>query len=179
MEESIEGQPAAGEPALWGRDVRRYAFWGATACVVLLDQATKTLVRGVLERGEAWPSDDWPVRIKHVTNSGAAWGLLQDETTFLIVMALIGMAAIYLYYRNPPYDHWTASLAIGLMLGGAAGNLLDRVRFERVTDFIDFPRFPTFNVADMAINIGVALLIIGYLLFEARKDKLPASDADG
>jgi signal peptidase II len=86
-------------------------------------------------------------------------------------MATIGLGAIYLYYRNPPFDHWIASLAIGLMLGGALGNLMDRVRFGRVTDFIDFDRYPAFNVADSAIFIGVSLLIGGYLLTEARRQE--------
>jgi signal peptidase II len=70
-------------------------------------------------------------------------------------------------------------LAIGLMLGGALGNLIDRVLEGRVTDFIDFPRFPSFNVADSAITIGVAIILIGYFLFEARKEAPAPADADG
>jgi signal peptidase II len=129
------------------------------------------MVRTWLERGESWPSEDWPVRIKHVTNSGAAFGILQDQTVFLVVMAFIGLGAIYVYYRNPPFNHWSATLGIGMMLGGAAGNLIDRVRVGRVTDFIDFPNFPSFNVADSAINVGVAIVIIGYLVFGERENK--------
>jgi signal peptidase II len=177
--ESIEKPRAAGREAMSEQDVRRYVFWGATAWVIVFDQVTKTVIRNWLGRGEAWPSEDWPVKIKHVTNTGAAFSLLQDQTSFLIVMALIGLAAIYLYYRNPPFDHWLASLGIGLMLGGAAGNLIDRVRFSRVTDFIDFPHFPTFNVADIGINLGVAIVIGGFLLFGERKEKPAPSDADG
>ena len=63
-------------------------------------------------------------------------------------------------------------IAIGMLLGGAIGNLLDRVRAGEVTDFVDFPRFPAFNVADSSINIGIAIIIIGYLLF-APKPKAP------
>jgi signal peptidase II len=146
--------------------------------VTALDQATKTMVRTWLERGESWPSADWPVRIKHVTNSGAAFGILQDQTVFLVVMAFIGLGAIYVYYRNPPFNHWSATLGIGMMLGGAAGNLIDRVRVGRVTDFIDFPNFPSFNVADSSINVGVAIVIIGYLVFGERESAAPA-DEDG
>jgi len=143
-------------------------FWGAAAAVLVLDQVTKTIVRSSLERGESWPDADWPVRIRYVTNTGAAFGILEDQTIFLVVMAFLGIAAIYLYYRFPPFDHWVVPIAIGMLLGGAAGNLLDRVRLGEVTDFIDFPRFPAFNVADSAINVGIATIIIGYLLLAPR-----------
>lgn len=158
----------AGLPKVAPRE-HRWAFWAAAAAVIALDQATKAAVRTWLDRGESWPSEDWPVKIKYVTNSGAAFGILQGETLFLIVMAFIGLAAIYLYYRYPPFSHWSATLGIGMLLGGAAGNLIDRVRVGRVTDFIDFPNFPSFNVADSAINVGVAVILIGYLLMEAQR----------
>ncbi|MEX0681934.1 MAG: signal peptidase II [Dehalococcoidia bacterium] len=177
--QTVDATSAAGEPSAGAPAVHRYAFWVAAAVVVALDQATKTVVRSTLERGEAWPSEDWPVRIKHVTNTGAAFGILEDQTAFLIVMACIGLAAIYVYYRNPPFNHWTATLGIGMLLGGAAGNLIDRVRVGRVTDFIDFPNFPSFNVADSSINVGVAIIVIGYLLFEMRNEQTPPADEDG
>jgi signal peptidase II len=127
-------------------------------------------------RGESWPDEDWILRIHHVTNSGAAFGILQGQTGFLIVMALVGLVAIYLYYRNPPFDHWIASVAIGMMLGGAIGNLIDRVRFGRVTDYVDFLSYPSFNVADASISIGIAVLVIGFLIFgEHRQPVAPAA----
>ncbi len=158
--------------------LHRWAFWGAAVAVVVADQATKTIIRTTMDRGDIWPSSDWPVRIKYVTNTGAAFGILQDQAVFLTVMAFIGLAAIYVYYRYPPFEHWVATLAIGLMLGGAVGNLLDRVTQGRVTDFIDFPRFPSFNVADSSITIGVAIIIIGYFLLESRKEAPAPADAD-
>ena len=156
-------------------------FWGAALTVFALDQATKAIVRATLERGESWPSAEWPVRIRYVTNTGAAFGILEDQTVFLVVMACIGLAAIYLYYRYPPFDHPIAPVAIGMMLGGAAGNLFDRIRLGEVTDFIDFPSYPAFNVADSSLTIAIATVILGYLAF-APKTK-PAADenagADG
>ena len=146
-------------------------FWGAALLVLALDQTTKTIVRESLARGESWPDPDWPVRIRYVTNTGAAFGILEDQTIFLIVMAFIGLAAIYLYYRYPPFDHFVAPVAIGLMLGGASGNLLDRVRLGEVTDFIDFPSYPAFNVADSSITIGITIIIAGYLLLAPRGDR--------
>lgn len=144
-------------------------FWGAALAVLALDQATKAAVRASLERGESWPDWDFPFRLTYLTNSGAAWGILQDQTVFLIIMATIGIGAIYLYYRNPPYSHWSASLGIGLLLGGALGNLTDRVRLGRVTDFFDPDNFPAFNVADSAINIGIAVLVFGYLAWGSKE----------
>jgi signal peptidase II len=78
-------------------------------------------------------------------------------------MAVIGLGAIYLYYRYPPFDHWVVPIAIGMMLGGALGNLIDRVRVGRVTDFLDVGFWPAFNVADSSISIAIAILLIGYV----------------
>lgn len=150
-------------------DFGRLAFWIVAAAVVALDQGTKAIVRSSMEIGERWPADGSPFYFRYVTNTGAAFGSLQNATTLLIGMTFIGLAAIYLYYRNPPFQHWIASVAIGLMLGGALGNLIDRVRVGRVTDFVHFPHFPNFNVADASINVGVAILVVGYLLFGAKK----------
>lgn len=147
---------------------RRLFFWGAATAVIVLDQATKALVRAWLQPGEAWPSHDWPVRIRYVTNTGAAFGIFQEQTAFLMVMALVGLAAIYIYYRNPPFDHLAATVAMGMMLGGAAGNLIDRIRLGRVTDFIDLPPWPAFNIADSSITIGVAVILIGYVFLAPK-----------
>lgn len=156
--------------------VRRAAFWAAATIVIGLDQATKAIIRASLDRGEDWP-DGWPVHLTYVTNTGAAFGILKDQTAFLAVMATVGLVAIYLYYRNPPFQHWAASVAVGMMLGGAAGNLIDRVLRERVTDFIKFPDWPAFNVADSSISVGVAIIIIGYLIFGEQPSDRPHEDA--
>jgi signal peptidase II len=150
--------------------LKPFLFWGAALLVIILDQVTKTIVRESLARGESWPDAEWPVRIRYVTNTGAAFGILEDQTVFLIVMAFIGLAAIYLYYRYPPFDHFVVPIAIGMMLGGAVGNLLDRVRLGEVTDFIDFPSYPAFNVADSSIFIGITIIIVGYLVLAPRGD---------
>ncbi len=157
---------------------RLLLFWGAAATVIALDQITKAVIRSSLERGESWPDPDWPVRIRYVTNTGAAFGILQDQTAFLVVMAFIGLAAIYLYYRYPPFEHGVVPIAIGMMLGGASGNLIDRIRLGRVTDFIDFRFWPAFNVADSSISIGIGVILIGYVLLSPNSEQPPA-DEDG
>lgn len=142
--------------------LRRTLFFASAATVLALDQASKELVRAFLDIGGFWPSADWPVRLHYVTNTGAAFGILRDQTGFLLLTTVIGLAAIYLYYRFPPFDHVIVPIAVGMILGGAVGNLLDRVRLGRVTDFIDLPRWPAFNLADSAIVIGIAVLLLGY-----------------
>lgn len=156
--------------------LRRLLFFAAALTVLALDQASKELVRTFMDRGQAWPNG-WPVRLHYVTNTGAAFGILKDQTGFLIVTTLIGLVAIYLYYRYPPFEHLSAPVAIGMMLGGAIGNLLDRLRLGRVTDFIDFPVWPSFNVADSCIVIGIAILLLGYALFTERPP--PEAEREG
>ncbi len=157
---------------------RLLLFWGAAATVIALDQITKAIIRSSLERGESWPDPDWPVRIRYVTNTGAAFGILQDQTSFLIIMALVGLAAIYLYYRYPPFEHGVVPIAIGMMLGGAAGNLIDRIRLGRVTDFIDFRFWPAFNVADSSITIGIVVILFGYVfLWPGQQNREEDADA--
>jgi len=169
--------PARGKTAPW---LRRTLFFGAALAVLALDQATKAIVHAFMARGETWPDDSF-VRLHYVTNTGAAFGILEDQTAFLIVTTVVGLAAIYLYYHYPPFDHIIAPIAIGMMLGGAAGNLVDRLRLGEVTDFIDFRFWPSFNVADSSITVGIIVLLIGYALFaehpppEAERD----AGADG
>ena len=160
-------------PARARSRLRPALFLGSALVVVALDQASKGLVRTFMDRGETWP-DGWPVRLQHVTNTGAAFGILKDQTGFLILTTFVGLFAIYLYYRYPPFDHLVAAIAIGMMLGGAVGNLVDRVRLGRVTDFIDFPLWPSFNVADSSVVVGIGVLLAGYALFAER----PAAKAD-
>ena len=158
--------------------LKRAFFWGAATTVIALDQLTKGIVRTFLDRGESWPAGDFLIHIHYVTNTGAAFGILEDQTVFLTLMAFIGLAAIYLYYRYPPFDHFVAPIAIGMMLGGALGNLIDRVRLGRVTDFIDLGWWPAFNIADSSISVGIAVIIGGYLLFAPKPAPAPpAADA--
>lgn len=166
--------PPAARSRPW---LRRGLFLAAAALALAVDQLSKELVRTFLERGEAWPSADWPVRVHYVTNTGAAFGILQGQGGFLIVTTLIGLAAILLYYRYPPFDHLLVPIAVGMMLGGAVGNLLDRLRLGRVTDFIDFPMWPAFNLADTSIVVGISALLLGYAFLPPRPRRPPHADS--
>jgi signal peptidase II len=144
----------------WRRDL---LFFSTAAAALALDQVTKHVVRATLERGDSFP-ESWPVRFVHVTNTGAAFGILQEQNAFLVVTTVIGVAAILVYYWYPPFEHAIMTAAVGMILGGAIGNLSDRLRLGEVTDFIDFPHYPAFNVADSCIVVGVAALVIFLLL---------------
>jgi signal peptidase II len=155
-------------------------FFLIAAAVVALDQTTKAVVRATVEPGtlNAWPDKDWLLNIVNVSNSGAAFGILQGQTTFLVATSLIGVAAIVLYYLFPPLEHGLLRVALSLQLGGAAGNLIDRVRSGEVTDFINFEFWPAFNVADASISIGVVTILWFFLMTEGeRLFRPPKADA--
>jgi signal peptidase II len=134
------------------------------AIVVAVDQITKRYVDARLPLGDSWPSEDWPFRFMHVKNTGAAFSILQNQTLFLTVMSLVGLGAILLYFKFRPSDHPLLRVALALQLGGAIGNLLDRIKYGWVTDFLKIPNWPVFNIADCAISIGV-VTVIAFLLF--------------
>lgn len=168
----MERTPASSRRLLGLQVPRRGDLWflALAAFVVVLDQATKLAVSRWLERGDEFP-EGWPVRLVHVTNSGAAFGILQDTGPLLVIVSLIGAAIILVYLLNPGFAHPMMRVGLVLMLGGAVGNLVDRVYAGEVIDFIRFPNWPAFNVADSAITIGV-LLLIWAILFEQS----PATD---
>ncbi|MEX1255536.1 MAG: signal peptidase II [Dehalococcoidia bacterium] len=160
-------------PPLTRRLRRDAAFFLIAITVIVLDQVTKAIVRRNLEIGEAWPEPDMLFNIVYVTNSGAAFGMLQGQTLFLVVTSLVGVAAIVLYYIFPPLEHGLLRAALGLQLGGAAGNLIDRVRLGEVTDFINFSFWPAFNVADASISIGVVTILWFFITMESERLRDP------
>jgi len=173
----LEPAPAGGRPH-WKQHLW---FLGVAILVVALDQASKHAVRATMDPRDFYPGDDWPVRFHYVTNTGAAFGILEDQTTFLVITSLLGIGAILFFYFTDFLRHWSFPLALGMMLGGAASNLADRIRLGEVTDFIDFPNYPSFNVADSAIVIAIMVLVGAYAFLPAglrRKDSgVPAPPA--
>ena len=132
-------------------------FFVVAAVIVAADQLVKWVIRDTVALGDRI-SVVWPLEIVHFTNSGAAFGMLQGAGPLLVMTSVVGMAAIVIYLFNPGFAHPFMRLGLALMLGGAVGNLIDRVKDGEVVDFIKVPNFPAFNVADSAITIGVLLL---------------------
>ena len=125
--------------------------------VVIVDQLSKYLVRANLGLYESWPAEGI-FRLTHGTNSGTAFGLFPNQTAVLIVASLLAIGFLYYFYRAQALPSRVLRLAIGLQLGGALGNLADRLRTGSVVDFIDVGWWPAFNLADSSIVIGIALL---------------------
>ena len=135
------------------------------AGVVGLDQLAKWFIRLNLDRGDSWDLSR-VFRIVHVTNSGAAFEILQNAGPLLVVTSIMGMAAILIFLFNPGFAHPLMRAGLALMLGGAIGNLIDRVTTGLVVDFILLSwgrlEFYVFNVADVAVTTGVALFAIAW-----------------
>jgi len=173
-----EAARSRGPRSLAARLARRdLPFFLLAGGVFALDQATKAVIRGSLALGESWPNDGWLVKITHVTNTGAAFGILQGQGLFLTITAFFALGAIVFYYAFPPFEHGLLRLALGLQLGGAVGNLIDRLRFGEVTDFISFPHYPAFNVADSSIVVGLAV-IVGFFFLNGDRVNAPVPEAD-
>jgi signal peptidase II len=141
------------------------------AVLVAADQYTKWLVVSRLPLYQTWapfPALADYVLITHNTNTGAAFGLFKDWNLVFICIAIVVIAAIIFYQRQLPDGQWLVRIALGFQLGGAAGNLVDRLRVGQVTDFllVQAPiggrvyQWPAFNVADSSIVTGVILLAL-------------------
>ena len=157
-------------------------LFGIAGAVIGLDQWTKWLVRENIAFGSQWLPDgmDWLMpyaRIVYWENSGAAFGMFQEAGMIFTVLAFIVIGAIIYYYPQVEKTDWTLRLAMGMQLGGAAGNLIDRLMIGKVTDFISIGTFPVFNVADSSITVGVGVLLIGVWITE-RKEKLRKLDEE-
>lgn len=131
------------------------------AVALAADQAAKALVRSEIDPGEQI-SVVAGIDFVHVSNEGIAFGLLSDAGTWVLVLAAVAFALLLGYFlaHGGRRGLW---LPIGLLAGGALGNLIDRIREGAVTDFIDPPRWPAFNLADVEITIGVALLFLIFI----------------
>jgi len=126
------------------------------------DQLSKAWVRENLALYESWapiPALARYFTFTHVTNTGIAFGLFREWGSILVAVAVVVIAFLLLYTHQLATARWPIQIAMGLQLGGAFGNLIDRIRFGFVTDFLDFKFWPVFNLADSAIVVGMVLLL--------------------
>lgn len=153
------------------------AFYTIALAVIALDQAVKAWVRAALPVGQTVPLIPGVFQFTHAQNKGMAFSLLEGKIGLLVLAALLVSAGIIVaQVRTGRTMPRLAGVALALPLGGAIGNLIDRVWQGYVTDFLDFRliNFPIFNVADSAITIGILLLIFRTL---TTSDTPPASAA--
>lgn len=133
-----------------------------------LDQWSKWLVTEKMTLGESIPIKEEIFHLTYVNNPGAAFGMLAYKTAFFIVVTLIVVCGLAYYFTRIPDDKYLLKTGLAIQLSGAVGNLIDRVRFGYVIDFLDFRVWPVFNVADIGISIGVGILILELFRTEMR-----------
>jgi signal peptidase II len=147
------------EAAGWVRRLVVPAF--VATLVVAVDQASKAAIVAWLGRDE--PEHRWELAgallaVEYVENTGAAFGSFRDQGAWLIPVALAVVVGLVVYYRRVARPSPVLALSLGLLIGGALGNLIDRWRLGYVVDFVAVGVWPKFNVADAAVSLGVVLL---------------------
>jgi signal peptidase II len=165
----VNSQPAVPvqpeEKSTWKQTLWSYVALLFTAgTIIFLDQLTKSWVRDNLAYGESFipfPYIAPYARILHWRNTGAAFGLFQEGGGIFMILAIVVGAMIIFYYPKIQKEDWALRMAMGLQLGGAVGNLVDRIQHGHVTDFVSVSNFPVFNIADTSITFGVLILLVG------------------
>jgi signal peptidase II len=160
-----------------GAAARAWRLAGALCgIVVIVDQAAKAAIESNLVPGEDVDVLG-PLGLTLSHNRGVAFGLAGGAGVRLVLFTLVALGVIgFLFARNPTRPGmW---VAVGLLSGGAIGNLADRIRADAVTDFVDLPPWPPFNLADVSITLGVLLLVFIYLR-EAEREKRQEPEAKG
>jgi signal peptidase II len=149
------------------------SFYLVALAVLLLDQATKQIIIRSLRLGEGFPVVSGYFDITFVLNPGAAFSFLATlservRNPFFIAISVTAIVLIVIYHTRFAHQHRLASFALALVLGGATGNLVDRLHYGVVVDFLDVHlhqyHWPVFNVADSAISVGVGLMLLEMLL---------------
>ena len=149
--------------------------------VLVIDQLTKQDVRAHLVYLESHSIIDGFFNLVYVRNDGAAWNILSGHGIVLILISVSVLVLLFVYRRSFLKEQVSHRVLLGLLIGGIAGNLVDRIRFGWVTDFLDFQfgsyHYPSFNVADSAICIAIGLYILTNL-FQKKEGDHPTGDGD-
>ncbi|HLF75385.1 MAG TPA: signal peptidase II [Anaerolineales bacterium] len=157
--------------------IQKYWTIAVLAIVITaLDQWTKWLVRVNIPEGGTWLPEMLGslspyARIVHWYNTGAAFGIFKEGGMVFTVLAFVVIGAILYYFPQVERNDWPLRLAMSMQLGGAIGNLIDRLTIGQVTDFISVGRFPVFNIADASITVGCAVLLLGVWMNESAQKK--------
>ena len=150
-----------------GENVLKVFVWGVALAIA--DQLLKKLFSGTMQLGESIPVLPGIFHLTYIQNPGAAFGLFENQTLFFIVIAAFLLAFLAFAYKELAAQGVWVRFGMSLLAGGAVGNLLDRVRFGAVIDYLDFRIWPIFNLADIGICLGAALIVWGLLREEGRE----------
>ena len=167
------GSPAARRIPIY----RDFLLIQLAVLVFLADQFSKYLVREFLFLYESFPAQGF-LRITHTFNTGSIFGLFQGHNAPLILVSFVGVGVLVLLYRSQRFPTGLLRLSLGLQLGGAFGNLIDRIRLGHVTDWVDVGPWPVFNIADASIVTGLVILAWLFVMSE-RTPAASVMEADG
>jgi signal peptidase II len=144
--------------------------------VLILDQGSKYLVQTRMTEEASIPIIQNFFHLTYIKNPGAAFGLLAYRTTFFIAMTLLVIGVIIYYYRQVPKEHLALRIALAMQIGGALGNMFDRLLYGKVVDFLEFKVWSyIFNFADSAIVVG-ACILAWFLVVGSKKEKLESPE---
>ena len=127
--------------------------------VVILDQLTKFFIKQNFQLNQSIPIINKMLHLTYITNAGSAFGLFRGLNWFFIIFSIIVIIAIFYFINQIKNNEKLMRFSVGLLLGGTIGNLIDRILYGAVIDFIDFRIWPVFNIADSAVTISIILLI--------------------
>ncbi|MBK5245900.1 MAG: signal peptidase II [Peptostreptococcaceae bacterium] len=146
-------------------------FYILILAVIVFDQLSKYYIQTNMDLNNSIPVIEGFFSITYIQNTGAAFSLLQGKTVVLILIQFFVILAIvvYVFLKKNPL-HWTLLVSLAFIIGGGAGNLIDRISHGYVVDFLHFHFWPIFNIADISVCIGCGLLII-YVFFIEGKGK--------
>ena len=147
--------------------------------IIGFDQWTKLLVRANIAFGDVWSPWDWLTpyaRIVHWNNTGVAFGMFQGKNLLFSILVSIIALVIIVFYPQLTEGDWFLRIALSMQLGGAVGNLIDRITIGHVTDFISVGNFAVFNIADASVTVGVAVMILGLWVQERKNRKNAKSE---
>ena len=168
---SVAERSLAAEPWQWA------GLAAVALAAVAADQLTKHVVSSELALDEE-VAVVGPFSIHHVQNSGIAFGLFASATAVVTVLTAVAVAWMLVFFGRSGSRHPVLPAALGLLIGGSVSNLVDRVRLGHVTDFLDFDRWPAFNLADTFIVVGVAILLLALVVSDRAPKRPPRRPLD-
>ncbi len=147
-------------------------LWMVTVLTIIADQGSKIFVAKRMELGQSIPVLGNFFRITFIRNAGGAFGIFLGGGWFYLLASILAIILSFFYLRKMSAGHLWSRISLALILGGALGNLIDRVRYGMVIDFLDFGigrlRWPVFNLADAAVTVGVAVFLL--LMFQKKAE---------
>lgn len=144
--------------------IGRILFISIAVAAFALDRVSKLLVRDGLALGERVQVIGDLLQLHHIRNRGIAFGLLSDAGALVLIGSLVVAALLFVFMMQVSPDDVATRIGGALITGGAIGNVVDRVQHGYVTDFIQLPHWPLFNVADICITAGVGLVLVGQVI---------------